>query len=161
MKRERIRKIIGLILFIGIAALPFISVTEMIGMEKFLDSFEHPDSYLFLKNDDVITGIKTNADDYIIIQKTNHPEFEIQENDKLMYFNIQGEISCEEVKYISGIGTFKRYYLNSEYENYEETIYEGQVIGKVIKQIDNNFWNELSIKIWDISIENFNIHSTL
>jgi len=161
MKKEQIRKIIGLILFVGIAALPFMSVTEMIGMETFLDSFEHPNSYLFLKNDDLITGIKTDAENYIIIQKTNHPEFEIQKNDKLMYFNLQGEISCEEVKYIRGIGTFKRYYLNSEYAEFEETIYEGQIIGKVIKQIDNNFWNELSLKIWEISIENFNIYSTL
>ena len=161
MKKERIRKIIGLILFIGIAALPFMSVTEMIGMEAFLDSFEHPESYLCLKSDNLITGIKTDTDNYIIIQKTNHPEFEIQKNDKLMYFNLQGELSCEEVNQISGMGTFKRYYLNGEYEEGEVTIYEGQIIGKVIKQIDNNFWNELSIKIWEISIENFNIFSAL
>lgn len=39
----------------------------------------------------------------------------------------------------------------------DEPIYENQIIGKVIGNVDNNLWNTISMKIWDISIHNLNV----
>lgn len=132
----------------------------MIGIETFLDSFDNPDSYIFMKNSNDIQGLKTQDEQYIIIQKITHPDFEIEKNDEILYFNIKGEIECNKILDVQGTGFFTKYYLENE-DNLENTLYQTQIVGKVIKNLDNNIWNELSLKLWDVSINYLNIQKVV
>ena len=44
-------------------------------------------------------------------------------------------------------------------ENNAKSFYETSVVGKVVGVIDNNIWNSLSLKTWDMSINNLNIRA--
>jgi hypothetical protein len=154
---DKIKNMLQIIVFICLTALPFITVTNILGIETFLDSFENPDSYVCYKDSGNLVGLKTDSDRYILLQKTNHPDFNIEKSDIVLYCKIDGEIACEEVSSITGIGNFRRYLTKNYLEYDEEVIYQSQIIGKVIKIIDNNIWNEMSLKIWEISINNLKI----
>ena len=155
--RESIKNLIQILVFISIASLPFISVTNILGLETFLDSFENPESYICFKNTNQISGIQTNQESYIIIQTSKHPKFILEESDSILYYKIDGEIVCTKIDEIVGVGTFKKYYIDNGEESFTEyPIYENQIIGKIVKAVDNNIWNELSIKLWEISINNLN-----
>lgn len=156
--KDNTKKALQLTLFILFASLPFISVTNQLGIDAFIDSFEHPKSYMCLKNNNQISGISTENTNYVIIQKKDHPDFNINKDDVIIYCSLNGEISCDEINNIQGVGTFTRYYLK-EHKNQEDEniIYHTQIIGKIIKTVDNNIWNELSFKLWDISINNLNV----
>jgi len=129
-------------------------------MEVFLDSFECPKDYVYFQADEqLMEGIKNN-DDYLILQKTNHPKFTLNEGDTILYSNGNDVVFCNKIYSISCIGTFKKYHVANmgEYQtNYP--VYECQIIGKVVSIVDNNLWNVLSIKLWDISIHNLNAHA--
>ena len=139
-----------------VVSLPFITLTNIIGIETFLDSFEYPESYVCMKNSDDIQGLKAQDEQYIIIQKTTHPDFQIEKNDEIIYFTIDGEIKYNKILDITGTGLFKKYYIQNENDQ-DSTIYETQIVGKIIKNIDNNIWNELSVKLWEISIKYLNL----
>jgi hypothetical protein len=125
-------------------------------MEIFLDSFENPESYVCMKNSDDIQGLKAQDEKYILIQKTTHPDFQIEKNDEIIYFNINGEIEYNKILDITGAGLFKKYYIHNENEQ-DAAIYETQIVGKIIKNIDSNIWNELSVKLWEISLKYLNL----
>jgi len=156
--KENLKKIIKLSIFLIIASLPFLTITQIIGMETFLDSFEHPESYVCLEGNGNWLGTKTKEAGYIIIQRASHPDFKIKDSDSVIYCKYNGEIACNQIKekeyYMNSI---KRYHAIDNNEPNEEIIYENQIIGKVIKTIDDNLWNTLSIKLWEISIYNLNI----
>ena len=156
--KEKLKKIIKLSIFLIIASLPFLTITQIIGMETFLDSFEHPESYICLEDNGKWLGTKTKEGGYIIIQRSSHPDFTIKDSDTVIYCKNNGEIACNQIKekeyYMNSI---KRYRAIDNNEPNEEIIYENQIIGKVIKTIDDNLWNTLSIKLWEISIYNLNI----
>lgn len=158
--KENIKKIIEFSIFVSIASLPFVMATNVLGIDAFLDSFENPDSYLYLKNSDSISGITTNNEKYIIIQKTNHPDFEIQEKDTILYFDFDGSLVCNKINEINGVGTFARYYTDKENDD-EKLVFNNQIVGKVIKVLDENMLTDLSLKIWDISIGSLNIESVI
>lgn len=155
--KDQIKKLIQFLIFLSIVLLPFITMTSTLGMETFLDSFENPDAYLCLKDSDKITGIDTSDESFIIIQRKAHPDFEIHETDTVLYCKIDGEISCSKIFEINGVGTYTRYYTKSTSSSKEGPIFKSQIIGKVIKVVDNNIWSGLSLKIWEISINSLNI----
>ena len=133
-------------------------MTQILGMNTFLDSFEHPESYICLENDDDWFGTKTDDKEYIIIQTATHPDFTIKDSDSIIYYKNTGDIKINKLKQISHqFSSIKRYQAIDTYEPDEEPIYEGQIIGKVVKTVDDNLWNTLAIKLWEVSISNLNI----
>ena len=160
MKDRKFRTATKLCLFLTIASLPFISVTQIIGLETFLDSFENPDHYICIQNNDGFFATQSGNKEYIIIQMSSHPDFTIQKNDYIIYFTNDEEIACSQVYHISSIGATKRYHVMDS-QNVGRYIFEKQLIGKVIKTVDDNIWNSISMTIWDISINNLNIRALL
>ncbi len=158
--REDLKKIMEFCVFVSIASLPFMITTNVLGIDTFLDSFENPNSYVYFKDSDSISGITTNQEKYVIIQKTSHPSFEVHEKDTILYFNFEGELECNKINGISGIGYSTKYYTNSE-ENEEDYVFDNQVVGKVIQVLDENIITDLSLIVWDISISNLNIESIM
>lgn len=154
--KKELKQLSKILIFVIVASLPFITLTNIIGMETFLDSFENPEAYICMKNSDDIQGLKTQDEQYILIQKTTHPDFQIEKNDEIIYFNIDGEIKYNKILDITGAGLFKKYYIQNQNEQ-DDAIYETQIVGKIIKNIDSNIWNELSVKLWEISIKYLNI----
>lgn len=161
MKKE-MNKIIKIIVFIVIASFPFITVTQSIGLDTFLDSFENPDKYIYIKQGGNNIQTTFNQNQYFLIQKTSHPDFNVQESDIILYCEAEGGINYNKIHHINRIGAIKRYHVYNEEQKYDENpIYSSQILGKVVKIIDNNIWNELSMKIWEISINNLNPHKIL
>ena len=158
--KGNVKKILEFIVFISTASLPFIMATNVLGIDAFLDSFENPESYTYIKKSDSISGIVTNQEKYIIIQKSGHPHFEVKETDTVLYFNFEGCLTCNEIIEINGVGTFARYYIEEDNDS-EKLVFNNQIVGKVIKVLDDNIISDLSLKIWEISIGNLNIESIM
>jgi len=160
--KKNIKKILKPIIFLTFAILPFISATQTMSMETFLDSFENPDFYICVESNNNLIQSAANDGDYIIIQKSSHPEFNLENNDNIIYIKNQGGLASELIHHTNSIGGIKRYYTTDENnELNEKPIYEGQIVGKIVKIVDNNLWNSISIKIWDISIHQLNINALL
>jgi hypothetical protein len=152
------KTIIKTSIFLIIATIPFISAASQMTMEQFLDSFENPEHYISIQNDNLIKSA-SQKEGYMIIQRSSCPDFEIKENDEIIYFESDGEIKCSTVIHSSKIGTIKHYYTINQDHTEEESVYENQIIGKVIKTMDDNLWNTISIRTWDISIHQLNINN--
>jgi len=156
----KIKKITKLLVFISVSTLPFVGLTSLLGLETFLDSFETPDSYLYLENSDELVNLNFKDSVFIIVQKSDHPEFDVKESDTVVYSSLTGDISCNKIEHIHSIGPLKKYELKgNDIKQYSETIYEEQIIGKVIKITDKNILNTFSLELWTITINNLNIHS--
>jgi hypothetical protein len=155
------RKTLIFVAFVLISCLPFIYITELISLELFLDSFENSQNYVCIqdKNNEFETS---TFGDYIIIQKSSHPDFQIEESDYIIYCDFEGEISYTKVSHINSIASVKRYHVEGEESENEQCIlFQNQIIGKILEIIDDNFINSISMKIWEISINNLNIRSIL
>jgi hypothetical protein len=155
MKEKVVKDIIKICAFIAIANLPFITITQLVGMDTFLDSFNNVQSYQYFK------GSILDRDDldnkYIVLQKSSHPKFSILTGDEIFYLKDEGGLMCRKVYNISRRGSTNKYYtINFEGNANDDPIYESEVIGKVISVVDNNIWNALSLKVWDVSINNLN-----
>ena len=160
--KKNLKTIIKISIFFLIANIPFITMTQLIGMETFLDSFENPEHYYCLKSDTNLVLSTTANREYLIIQNQEHPDFNIQEGDMILYHNYQGEILHQRVKQINSIGAIKFYNPIINDDMYStEVIYDNQILGKVVNIIDNNIINSLSMKMWDISIHNLNFNSLI
>lgn len=148
-----------MLLFVILSSLPFISSTNILGMETFLDSFENSESYQFLNNNG-LNAVFTKENSYIILQKTDHPKFCLKESDTVLYSSMDGQISCDKINNVHTIGAINKYEVNgNDIKEYSETVYPDQIIGKVVNIVDKNIWNKLSLEIWSITIENSNIYT--
>jgi len=154
IKEIPIKKLVKMLIFISIANLPFLTITENIGIDTFIDSFENPDYYFSIENE--FFGSKTSNDNYIIIQKSSHPDFELKEKDLILFFNDDGDLVYNTINGITKICGINKYSIGDE-NTLGKSIYRDQIVGKVIKNIDNNIWNLISVKIWEASINNLNI----
>ncbi len=135
--------------------LPFLTVTQIMGGDMFFDSFDHPESYLYVKSNRI--NVESPNNEYFIIQKNSPQGITLTKGDNIIYLKDDGEIQCQRVYAVGGKVGKERYYTTDVHENInEEPIYEYQIIGKVVRQIDDNIWNALSLKIWDLSINNLN-----
>jgi len=155
------KNVIKICIFISIAIIPFVTSSQIIGMDTFLDSFENPEYYICLQDKDSSLGSITRDEEYIIIQKSTHPTFNIEKSDSIIYWKSDGDIACSKVHHINNMGAIERYYTTEEDDITNQPIYEGQIIGKVIKVIESNLWNSISLKIWETSIHNLNLRALL
>jgi hypothetical protein len=155
------RKTLTLIIFTLISCLPFIYVTELIGIETFLDSFENSDKYICIQ--DRQNNLESNTfGDFLIIQKASHPDFKIEKCDLIIYSDNEGDITFSKINNINSISAMKRYYVEKDTcELGKNIIFENQILGKIIEIVDENILNSISVKIWETSIHNLNIRSLL
>ena len=155
---EKIKKIFHFCLFLLITNLPFITIINYTGFDTFLDSFDNPSSYLYFDEPGKTINYNFSKGQYLLFQKSSHPDFQIEQKDVILYCKENGELTCHKVYEINSIGSINFYEIQQNENNKcKKTINENQIIGKVIKVIDGNIWNKLSINIWDTSIHNFNI----
>ncbi len=160
--KGKTKNILKICVFILLANLPFLSATQLIGMDVFLDSFESPEEYVYFQIDEQFIGGIKNDDDYLILQRTNHPDFTLNEGDTILYRNGNDIVACNKIYSISCIGAIKKYHVTNVGDSLlDYPVYNYQIIGKVVSIVDNNLWNILSIKLWDISIHNLNAHALL
>jgi len=156
-----IKKTITLLIVTFLAFLPFIYVTNIIGLDIFLDSFENSNYYIIIQDKENILQSNTDGD-YLIIQKSSHPDFEIEESDTIFYSNFEGDILYTKINYVTSIAAIKRYYIDKQNEEKDKDfIFENQILGKIIRIIDNSIFNSITVKIWDTSIHNFNLRAFL
>ena len=94
------------------------------------------------------------------MQKSSHPDFNIKKSDIVIYCRTNGDLACEKIEYIS-LDFIKTYYTRNSLEISSHPIFESQIIGKVVSVIENNIWNSISIKCWEISINSLNLRSLL
>jgi hypothetical protein len=141
--------------FVVLANLPFLTMTQLMGMEPFLDSFQQTEFYQYFKSN--YLDIKGIDNSYIILQKSSYPDFSIVPGDDIFYLKDEAGLLCRKVYHVSYAGPLKRYYtLQFNGDLCLEPVYQYQIIGKVIGIVDNNAWNTLSLKVWDMSINNLN-----
>lgn len=157
--KKIVKNAIKICVFISLAILPFITVTQMIGLDTFLDSFENSEYYLCLQDKDNSLGSNTKNGEYIIIQKSSHPDFDVEKSDSIIYCKDSGDITCDTVYSISTIEALKRYYTTDKDEVSSQPIYEIQILGKIINIVDDNLWNSISISLWEASINSLNIRA--
>jgi len=158
--KEKAKHILEICVFISLANLPFISATQLLGIDAFLDSFESPEDYVYFQADEQITGGLTDDDYYFVLQRTSHPEFALNEGDTILYCTGNDVVVCNRIYSISCIGALKKYHVTNVNDSLiDYPVYDHQIIGKVVSIIDNNLWNVISIKLWDVSIHNLNAHA--
>jgi len=159
MDRKVGKNILKICLFIILANLPFVTIAHQIGIDAFLDSFDHPECYLILRDSALSNDAYLQQSNYVLIQRSSHPEFSTNENDVVLYYNDKGGLCCNKIYHITRRLPIKKYYTVGYYGLPSEPIYENHVIGKVIGVIDDNIWNSLSIKTWELSLDNLNIRA--
>ena len=122
----------------------------------FLDSFENPKYYLSLENNKLLNGVDAK-EQILVIQKSSHPYFYVENNDEIIYFGNNGDILCSKVYEINSMNAKNKFYTVNYDSSNSGIICEKQILGKIIKIIDYNIWNLISIKFWDISVHNLNL----
>jgi hypothetical protein len=160
-KKRITENAIKICIFISIISLPFVTVTQMIGIDTFLDSFENPEDYICLQDKDNLFATNTKNGEYVIIQKSSHPNFDVKKSDSIVYCKNDGSIACNKVYRINNIGAIKRYHITGENDITSQPIYEYKIIGKIIKVVDGNIWNSISLRVWETSIHSLNLRALL
>jgi hypothetical protein len=158
--KEIVKNVFNLCVFISLVNLPFITVTQLISTDTFLDSFENPDFYLYLQSGGYSMEPDIKEEDYILLQKSSHPDFNIQVGDVILYCKDNGEIACNRIRNINGISSVKRYHIIDDNGNLtDKHIYGSQIIGKIVSVVNTNLWDVISMKIWDMTIHNLNVRA--
>jgi len=124
-------------------------------MEAFIDSFKHPDSFIYLNNEK-IHCIDTEGG-YIILEQPSYKGFSIGEGDCILYQNEKDSMQQNTVSYINSDDGRKTYYTTSYSDVNNGPIYDHQIIGKIIGKSGDNIWITLCLRFWDISIDHLNI----
>ncbi|MEM4258617.1 MAG: hypothetical protein QXL17_05640 [Candidatus Thermoplasmatota archaeon] len=153
MEKKTTNHIIKFVAFLIIANLPFLTMTNILGFNGFIDSFINHTYYTYYKTDEL--GIKNRNTPYLIIQKATHPQFSINIGDTIFYIKNNGDLICSSVDNVQIEEIIERYHVINPEKN-DELVYPSQILGKVVSTIDDNPWNSLSLKIWDLSINNLN-----
>jgi hypothetical protein len=155
MEKKYIKAAVQFCAFVIIANLPFLTMTQLIGIDTFLDSFQHPNSYQYLKNDKIDNADQKNG--YIILEKPTHQDYSIAQGDTILYRSTEGAIEYGTVCSIQDQHGETTYYTTTPSEdNLEGPIFEYQILGKNTRVVDDNIWNALSLHIWGLTIENLN-----
>jgi hypothetical protein len=155
VKKNLLRAILKLCGFLIIANLPFLTISQLIGIDTFIDSFNHPGSYYYIKNNDVTS--MNPATGYIIIEKPTDQTSTIREGDSILCHTIKNTLQQRIVSQIHTKDGITTYYTTSYNESIDAPIYESQIIGKIIGTSEDNIWYELCLQAWEISIEKLNI----
>jgi len=155
-----VKNAFNLCVFIFLVNLPFITVTQLISTDAFLDSFENPDFYLYIQSGGYSMEPDIKEEYYILLQKSSHPDFSIRDRDVIIYCKDNGEIVCNKVCNINCISPVKRYHVVDDNDNLtDKNIYGSQIIGKIVSVVNTNLWDVISMKIWDMTIHNLNVRT--
>jgi hypothetical protein len=150
MEKKTVKKIGKFIAFFIIANLPFLTMTQLLGMDTFLDSFEHPDSYRYLKNTD-------STAHYLIIEKQTTQSNDFQTGDNIAYRTTGDKLVSRIINKITvQHGIISYYTTNPIGDDLDGPIFEEQILGKIKGTTQDNIWNALCLQVWDTSIHNLN-----
>ncbi len=155
MEKKQLHRIIKIIIFFISANLPFLTIANLLGIDTFIDSFQHPNYYHYIKNEK-IQPVEAKGG-YLIIEKPTSHGYSIKEGESILYYTAQGtaqqsivyQIMCEK-----GIQTY--YTMTSNENDIKGPIYEQQIIGRIKARFDDNLWNVFCLQIWEVSIDNLN-----
>ena len=161
MEKNRRKTIIKLMMFVLLVNLPFLTIAHQIGTNIFLDSFENAQYYNYIKKLTFSDQTTQYQGKYLLIQKPSHPSFSLQEGDIILYYQEEGGIACDTISAINTHTPIKRYIPSHMPSSDTEIITNQLIIGKVVGVIDDNVWNALSLKTWDLSINHLNIRALL
>ena len=155
MEKKVIMNILRFCIFLTLANLPFLTMTNLLGIETFLDSFQHPDSYQYLKSNK-INGLEQKSGYLILIKPPDQKNY-VSEGDRILYRNSDDTIECRIVHSIQNKRGETTYFMAAVTEDsFIEPISEYQILGKTTGMIQDNPWNALSIQIWSVTIEKLN-----
>ena len=157
MDKKTEKDILKICIFITLANLPFITMTQQIGTDTFLDSFENPNHYNYLKFTPLAEDSYIQNEDYILLQRSSHPEFSVSKEDIVVYYKDGEGLCCNKIYNVDSNLPIKKYYTIGCTSHNNKPIYEHNILGKVVGILDDNIWNSLSIKTWETSINNLNI----
>jgi hypothetical protein len=156
MRKKILNGAVQLATFVILANLPFLTISQILGIDTFLDSFQHPKSYQYLK-DDKINGLEQKKG-YLIFTTLSSQENPITEGDTILYRGSANTIEYRMVYSIHIHHGDKTYYTTtSNGEKLDGPIYNYQILGKTTGIIEDNLWNALSIHIWSLAIKNLNV----
>jgi hypothetical protein len=155
MEKKYLKAAVQLCAFVIIANLPFLTMTQLLGINTFLDSFQHPNSYQYLKTDKISPPEEKQG--YIILEKPTHQDYSIAQGDTILYRRTRETIECKIVYSIQTKHGEKTYYTTTpNQDELDGPVFDYQILGKSTGIIDDNLWNALSIHIWGLTIENLN-----
>ena len=159
VKKRAKKEILTLLLFITLTNLPFLTIMHQVGIDLFLDSFDHPGEYHYMKDTSFSKESHVPTGSYLLLQRSSHPSFAAHEGDMILYYQEETGICCDTISAINTDIPIRKYYLLNTDEYHAHYVYEPYIIGKVVGTIDDNIWTSLSITAWDLSINNFNIRA--
>ena len=88
MDEKVVKSLLKICVFIAIANLPFVTIIQVVDMNTFLDSFNFPESYQYFKSNKLENY--NGYEDYIVLQKSSHPDFSIIKGDDIFYLKDEG-----------------------------------------------------------------------
>ncbi len=154
MKKNLRHTIIKLCGFFFIANLPFLTISQLVGIDTFIDSFKNPSSFYYLKNDRIHSTDPTAG--FIILEKPPYQGSSIKEGDRILCHTMKNTLQQRFVYQIITEDGIKTYYTTSNTETSDGPIYESQIVGKIIGISEDNIWYALCLQVWDLSIDNLN-----
>ncbi len=120
----------GFVLFC-IINICFLSAVSSVGLQVFIDTFEHHDSYVFVENDCLDSQGKL-----LIVMSQNHPEFSAEENTTLLRI----KATNQQLK-----------------QNSVSTQNSG--LGKVVGSMDDDVLSQIVFWLWETSTDTLNVFS--
>lgn len=156
MEKKQFQKIIHLCVFLSIANLPFLTVTSFLGVGPFIDSFHHPESYIYLQSNRInLPDMRTG---YIVLEKPTNQDYHITQGDIILYYTYGNELQQRVVDRIFSRQGMTLYYTAIDSQDIlDGPIYDHQIIGKIIGTIDETIWNTLCLQLWELSIDKLNV----
>jgi hypothetical protein len=155
MKKNLLPAILKITAFFIIANLPFLTVAHLIGIDTFIDSFNHPTTYSYLKNQDI--HLMNPSIRYIILEKPSHQAPVIKEGDSILCHTIKDNIQQRMVSQIQTKQGITIYYTTSSTDSSNTQVYDSQIIGKIVGTSEDNLWYTLCLQFWELSREKLNI----
>lgn len=156
MKNNLLRRCMKICGFFIIANLPFLTINQLVGVDTFIESFNHPDSFMYIKNE-LAPGTNINGE-YLILKKPSAQGWSIGEGDQILYYSIKDSLQQNivyQIRSTNGITTY--YTIACGADTYDGPIYEHQIIGKIIGNSKDTIWNSLCLQLWKLSIDHLNI----
>ncbi|MBN2599489.1 MAG: hypothetical protein JXA75_03025 [Candidatus Thermoplasmatota archaeon] len=142
--------------FFILANLPFLTMSYFLGVETFLDSFEHPSSFLYLKNEQIQTLHPQEG--YLILEKPSSEDFSIEEGDMILCYTTTHRLEQHIVSRIQSEDGVTTYYASTNTPGPSDApICDSQIVGKISGTMKETLWNNLCLSFWDVSINHLNI----
>jgi hypothetical protein len=154
--KKKIYSLLRFFIFIFIVNLPFLGMSTLLGSHVFIDSFEHPQFYQYIKTDQI--QLHETSLGYLVIQTPSHPDFSLTVGDTIFYHTESGELYMRSIVSIEKQPPLKMYTVYGSDETASvESVISRYILGKVITSFDDSIWNRISVYSWDVSVNRLNI----